>query len=92
MINGIQQPPISMNNINEMLNQKLSEQPSAAPTTSSMNLEIEFNDTKPPNNNNSNNSISMNNNVYYNNNKKPPQPFDNACKGDQCSYNTELNI
>ena len=91
-----QKSSISMNNINEMLNQKLSQysiQPSAAPTTSSMNMEIEFNDTNPPNNsNNSNNSISTNNNVNYNNNKHPPQPFDNDCKGDQCSYNTELNI
>ena len=91
-----QQSSISMNNINEMLNNKLSNYtpntPSAAPTTSSMNMEIDFNDTNPPNNSNSNNSISTNNNVHYNNNKNPPQPFDNSCKGDQCSYNTELNI
>lgn len=95
-----EQSSISMNNISAMLNQKFSEYtstsaptaaPTAAPTTSSTNMEIELNDTDPPNNND-NNSISSNNNVYYNNNKNPPQPFDNNCKGDQCSYNTELNI
>ena len=98
---NLQQSSISMNNIIDMRDEKVSgydlqpkeeDIPVGAPTTSSMNMEIEFNDTNPPNNNNSNynNNISTNNNIYYN--KKPPQPFDSSCKGDQCSYNTELNI
>ena len=77
-------PPLSLNNINAILDEKMAaHNVKAAPTTASTSMEIEFSDTKPNQNAT---------NVYYKHGNNAPSPYDNSCESGQCAYNTELPI